>query len=99
MSDMPQLLDSMGREVNAGDVVMIPGIPVKWVLDAIEIGSAPGQPPAVRVSAHATLLSTFTADQPIPTVTRVATADEMKHLDAELEAARLRRAPSIHRPS
>ncbi len=97
--DQPQFVDSMGRVLHAGDVVMIPGLAVKWTLDAVEIGSAPGQPPAIRVTAHAALQSIWPADQPVSNVTRTATAEEKKELDKELEAAQLRRAPSIHRPS
>ncbi len=99
MSDLPQFLDSMGREVNVGDIVMIPGVPVKWIIDAVEIGSTPDQPPMVRISAHASLISMFPADQLVPQLTRAATAEERKHLDEELEASTLRRTPSIHRPS
>ncbi len=99
MSDQPQFVDSMGRVLTAGDVVMIPGIPVKWIIDTVEIGSAPGHPPALLVRAHATLVSLFPADQPIANITRAATAEEKEELDQALEAARLRQAPSIHRPS
>ncbi len=97
-SDTPTLVDSMGRDLFAGDVVLIPGIPVKWIIDSVELGSQPGVPPAVRITAHATLVSVFPADQPIPNITRAATKDEKAELDEHLEAARMRAAPSIVRP-
>lgn len=97
-SETPTLVDSMGRDVCPGDVVLVPGIPVKWTVDAIELGTAPGQRPVVRLTAHADLQSTFTADQPVPNVTRVCTKDEKAELDEELRKAHLRKAPSIVRP-
>ncbi len=94
-SETPALVDSMGRDMEAGDVMLVPGIPVKWIVDSLEL-TTDGQ--HVRVTGHATLSSVFPTDQPVPNLTRVCTKDEKAELDEELEKARLRQAPSIVRP-
>ncbi len=94
-SETPTLVDSMGRDLFAGDVAQIPGIPVKWTLDSLDL-TTDGK--HVRVVAHATLTSVFPTDQPVPNITRVADKEEMVELNKALEEAQLRRAPSIVRP-
>ena len=94
-SETPTLVDSMGRDLFAGDVVLIPGIPVKWVVDGLELGSDGKH---VRITAHANLSSIFPAEQPVPNITRVCTEEEKTELDEELQKAQLRKAPHIVRP-
>jgi len=94
-SETPTLVDSMGRDLFTGDVVHIPGIPVKWKIDQLEL-TTDGQ--HVRVTAHADLTNVFPADKAVPNITRVATEQELVELNKALEEARLRQAPSIVRP-
>ena len=93
--EVPTLVDSMGRDLEAGDVVLVPGIPVKWVIDGLEL-TTDGQ--HVRITAHATLSSVYPTDKPVPNISRVCTKDEKTALDGELRKAMLRKAPSIVRP-
>ena len=94
-SQTPTLVDSMGRDVFAGDVLLVPGIPVKWIVDSLEL-TTDGR--HVRITGHATLQSVFPADQPVPNLTRACTKDEKEELDEQLKQAQLRKAPSIVRP-
>jgi len=98
-SETPTLVDSMGRDLFAGDVVMIPGAPVKWIIDSVEIGSKPGADPIIRIAAHADFVGTYTADRPVAHITRACPKKEKAELDANLQAARMRAAPSIIRPN
>lgn len=94
-SETPTLVDSMGRDLFAGDVVLVPGIPVKWIIDGLEL-TTDGQ--HVRIAAHASLMSVYPTDKPVPNISRVCTKDEKTELDEELKKAQLRQAPSIVRP-